>query len=127
MRPIKLRAWYKDVMWYDVGVFEEGVYAWSDGDLCPLILHDKEDEEKLGLPIVTQFTGMFDKNGKEIWEGDICIGLFNAELDYSTVKFEVVFDGCAFRDSYFYYVLESPKNKLEVIGNIFENLNWLRR
>jgi hypothetical protein len=55
MREIKFRAWHKESkeMFYDGG---RHVFQWK---------HD-------GQPvIIEQFTGLLDKNGKEIYEGDI--------------------------------------------------------
>ena len=60
MREIKFRAWWNKKMHYDISLF---------GDCC---LRDKwmlfDEKEK---PIYMQYTGLKDKNGKEIYEGDI--------------------------------------------------------
>jgi len=71
-----------------------------------------------------QFTGLFDKNNKEIYEGDICIGLMDGGLDYTHIKFVVEFKDGAFVDSYFHRKLLSEKQNIEIIGNIYETLNY---
>lgn len=85
-----------------------------------------------------QSTGLKDKNGKEIFEGDIinCGYLFNGspfdELDeYEEEKGVVKFVNCGFNIKFkndtnlFIDIMESCED-IEVIGNIYENKELLR-
>jgi uncharacterized phage protein (TIGR01671 family) len=72
--------------------------------------------------ILVQYTGLNDKNGKEIYEGDI-LQLFNPKQTFY-VKFE---DGCFLLEpeptGLFLY---EENKKAEIIGNIFENPELLK-
>ena len=103
MREIKFRQWSSDRFHY-----------WgcnSDNFTSPL-------SNRLDIPS-EQFTGLHDKNGKEIYEGDL--------IKYgSDAPLEVIY-----RESCFCYNQKSRYisrlqifdniNKIEVIGNIHEN------
>ena len=75
-----------------------------------------------GQPItdIMQFTGLLDKNGKEIYEGDVVYD----PSEYGGKKTVVWNSGlCCFEfDSALGYPLSSA-SKCEVIGNIYENPN----
>ena len=69
-----------------------------------------------------EFTGLKDKNGKEIYEGDI----LNTEDDLCTVKFNY---GCFLYESKYELVCCSYNwhiEEIEVIGNIYENPELLK-
>lgn len=69
-----------------------------------------------------QFTGLLDKNGKEIYESDII------EIDGSPV--EVEWYAGAWTVQYFTtptrsYLSQFDESDIEIIGNVFENPNLL--
>lgn len=141
MREIKFRAWDKKKknMNY-TGVFDEyddgfergndilcllidgtlAGYTTSDGGKDGLWEHEVDIKDRF---ILTQFTGLLDKNRKEIYEGDIvkrtCNMRHYAECDGIKEEiYEVSYDGI--RLFPFCETSEYMK-EFEVIGNIYEN------
>ncbi|EAG6739484.1 YopX family protein [Listeria monocytogenes] len=110
MRKIEFRAWDKEVkeMDYNPSVIE----IWQNKPINEQFR--LESEEKL---VWMQYTGLKDKNGKKIFEGDI--GWDEHNECYGVVKFE---------EGKFLYVWENIAEDLwevadgiEICGNIHEN------
>ena len=106
MRPIKFRAWDKEneVMVYPKGILFDGrVVNFSCGILEPFE----------GCELM-QYTGLKDKNGTEIYEGDI-VDVVNGitVVTYDDGCFRAKLNGSNYR--------LSGWKSVEVIGNIYEN------
>lgn len=121
MKELKLRAWddYNNEMIYtdDTGWEYFGCQILDHNDLyCDL-------DEDSRYPVM-QYVGLNDKNGKEIYEGDIVeISREQWEnphgIDYplqGKLKFKIEYE-----EGSFLPVSEMPSKHFEVIGNIYEN------
>lgn len=113
MRQIKFRVWAEGKM--------QNVYN--------LDLGKQEGQElvinKFYVGDVEQFTGLTDKNGKEIYEGDIVRGLLNPEYENFIVDFHqgsFTFRRPTSEDQWWM----SDLIETEVIGNIHENPELLQ-
>lgn len=112
----KFRAYFEQYkrMIYSIGIVNQNMIL--------VDFHDTGDTESLFITDrihVMQSTGLFDKNGVEIFDGDI---MFYEQdcYQYTLVKYDkdklafVLYDGC----ERLYHELWEPG---EVIGNIYEN------
>jgi YopX protein len=117
-RGIKFRAWNQtkkkmvdSYLHFDKQGKVVGVLTYPDDEYLPL-----------------QYTGLKDTNGKEIYEGDI-VHWFD-ELGKNPLPFVV-----AYKRTHFVLTIPNEKlkgwdldrQKLEVIGNIYENPELLKR
>lgn len=79
--------------------------------------------------ILCQFTGLLDRNGKEIYESDIIRELYQGKPKYSFPDNEVVEWG--FHSDHSSYMFQLGWNlwedtEYEIIGNIYENPELLK-
>ena len=124
MREIKFRAWHKEknIMVYDN---EDDTYGYWDGccnsnvGMVNTVLNSKWYSQYEFM----QYTGLKDKNGKEIYEGDI--------IQYEDIHKGVV----EYSEKYAQYVLNQTGQVVdeyeplgdynmevfEIIGNIYDN------
>ena len=122
MRTIKFRA------------FDDGKMIYQTGALVKLKRFFSVIRED---SIVMQFTGLYDKNGKEIYEGDILSYqsiIQNYEDDdcvnpryYRTPQYETKTHNCIVKyiGNQFTIMDNSKWNELKIIGNIYENTELL--
>lgn len=105
----RYRAWdkeFKEMVQVDALVFEEQIIkaTYKNGNVV------KEDLKNY---VLMQSTGLTDKNGKEIFEGDI----LSIETDEENVKVSVFWDS-----KHALFMFESKKyNEKEVLGELFED------
>jgi uncharacterized phage protein (TIGR01671 family) len=137
-RVIKFRVWDKDEekMDYNVGLvgnrilFEYGDIESDDSSVEAISYVDIDEHNEKYFEIM-QYTGLKDKNDKEIYEGDIIEITWS--YDKSIHKFKVYYD-C---ENAYYSLKEIgrddldvlcgySKGQIEVIGNIYENPELLK-
>ena len=82
--------------------------------------------------ILMQYTGLKDKNGKEIYEGDIVKVFLSCKGDYITAEIK-------YSEEYAQYIIVNTRciiheaeslgdyNELEIIGNIYDNPDLLEK
>ncbi|HEL2035544.1 TPA: hypothetical protein U1405_000791 [Streptococcus suis] len=77
--------------------------------------------------VLMQSTGLFDKNGKEIFEGDVVV-VYDELIEFGPGVYEVVYsqDNLAWtfydkENHDFCYILTCTWDELEIIGNAHQN------
>ncbi len=121
MREIKFRAWNKtrQKMYQVTSLFTKNNSKDFQGKFVEVGIDNNDYQEDC---ILMQFTGLKDKNGKEIYEGDIVVG----NLGYYEIRWDSIETGFFGHrvdkkgTSHFLNKLSLLKEH-EVIGNIYEN------
>ena len=144
-REIKFRAWDKnEKLMYDVIVLQRGEFI-----AVPVVGADgwELSKRKLSSVELMQFTGLHDKNGKEIYEGDVVRilytdwpsnpapnneGLAEYKKSISDIgyvvwdddRWQLHFGEGKYGDSYG-SIKEGKHGEKEIIGNIYQNKDLL--
>ena len=116
MREIKFRAWDKERKEWQHFTLQELITGQAT------IIWPKLDDW-------CQYTGLMDRNGKEIYEGDVVRASIYCDEDAQVL--EVKYRGTGFvidyRDSEAdYFMLSDFPGTVEVLGNIYENPELLK-
>jgi len=130
-RDIKFRCWDGERMFENIGLtpIEVIVYDFHNGKMIP-----PTEDWRFGRDTVNimQFTGLKDKNNKDIYEGDVMRKHtpYNEEWDTKFTYYKVSFGIINDRMQWFLHRFSTLPyvgnfNELEVVGNIYENPNLL--
>ena len=117
MREIKFRVWDGR---HECWIQRLALGVWPDERTIDVEVVQNEDQ------VLEQYTGLKDKNGKEIYEGDLIKGVkdWTLEVRWVDAAFELVHpiqpgpDGRFYSEGLMALRLNKP---IEVIGNIHEN------
>ncbi len=105
-REIKFRAWDKKSKEY----YKGAIAVSNDGVIRMLDTTEYEIWADTSF-IPEQYTGLKDKHGKELYEGDIVQYLKNPYTDLERAYMVIEYKGCMF----------TVPHEPEIIGNIYEN------
>ncbi|MDD5650656.1 MAG: YopX family protein [Candidatus Nanoarchaeia archaeon] len=119
MRDLKFRAWDKKK-----NIFAEHIEIYYDGSFNIGYVEDsysglEYDDDKDA--ILMQYTGVNDKNGKEIYEGDIVLVSQHYEGDYFSPEQKIV---VKYEDGDYGRHINSHSvynYNIIIVGNIYEN------
>jgi len=123
-RKIKLRAWDKQ---NNKMCYPDAFFIFTGSEVLILNPHHKDNnyyqiENADDRFIQMQYIGLDDKNGKEIYEGDILLSTFTEDIikvvEYKNFA-DVEISGIGFE-------LSSNKEYLEIIGNIYQDKHLLK-
>lgn len=121
MKEIKFRVWdKKKEMWSNYQIVDNMIYFMDK--VTGVWIRDNKYPDRFKL---MQYTGLKDKNEKEIYEGDIIKN--NFEETVGSIMFAdcgywiKTIDKDIFNDTIYHVLGQYDGEVLEVIGNIYEN------
>jgi hypothetical protein len=133
MRQIKFKAWddKNKVMMPNVGILglSESFAYGHNRDWLYNSMEWGGEEEFIQSPVLLQYTGLNDKNGKEIYEGDVVTtnGGHPAEVIWQAYIAKFLLQSLGEGRGYLDWFEKRFEPGFEVIGNIYENPELLNK
>lgn len=119
MREIKFRAWDRFKQRWSNYKINDGTVYFMDKNTG--VWYGSYNKRYKDFNLM-QYTGLEDKNGKEIYEGDILFESFGERY------YKVIFENGSFRaefkgdfEEYSFDLIDVVAQGCEVVGNIYEN------
>lgn len=131
-RQIKFRAWdmVAELMIYSDQQYGLYFFEFYDGELGCFYINEKSYSNSIDEPPephcdklnnLMQFTGLHDKDGREIYEGDICE---NCDWESGTNAYNYIIEVVKYDEdtaSFYGWNYNRGGMSCKVIGNIFEH------
>ena len=128
MREILFRGKRTDNGEWVEGYYYKAKYCRTDDELCDYITvpHPKEYNEPSSHYIVDpdtvgQYTGLTDKNGKKIFEGDIVKRFWFGKMCVYQIDYDNGLASFIGRAGMKFTTFDYDSEEFEVIGNIYDN------
>jgi uncharacterized phage protein (TIGR01671 family) len=128
MRELKFRVWDVETKRFFKTDYNEHLSVAISVDGKTLYQNYVGGDKEIGKDvIIQQFTGLKDKNGVEIYEGDI-VKVYSEEFENENFTGKVIFD----EGSFLTWINKNDirgvwsDDNIEVIGNIMENPELLK-
>ena len=129
MREIKFRAWDKndkrifiDPQMIDFYNKKIGYMQYQTEDMPDTSYSIPVGFEEFEYSELMEWTGLYDKNGEDIYEGDIIFESFGEKY------YKVIFENGSFKaefngdfDEYSFDLIDVVAQGCEIVGNIYEN------
>lgn len=118
-RPIRFRAWNGKEMQTVFGI------NFAIDNSIGQVFYDIRHKECSYEPILMQYTGLLDRNGKEIYEGDVVEWQpkngtkERAVVNWDNERTRFVCDVYGFNE-------REAKERIKIIGNVYENPDLLQ-
>ena len=113
MREVKFRAWQEDAVEKDLRF-----WTWKE-----MLDHDLNAMVNSPKYKIMQYTGLTDKNGTEIYEGDILTGFVFKERWTGSVEYLAPYFAVLGENS---HIILEDLEECRVIGNIYEHPHLLK-
>jgi hypothetical protein len=111
-RIIKFRAWNNPT--------QEMIYS-DDFETLLEFFHEIYPLNKMSS--LMEFTSLFDKNNKEIYEGDIIsLDVMQVSITFNDGAFQMIMNSNQGRSD----AMQERTSKFEIIGNIYENESLIK-